>query len=480
MLKQVRKTITRYSMLPAGASVGVAVSGGADSVCLLLVLVELAKEFAVSLSVVHFNHKLRGADSDADEQFVRDLAARLDLPLFCEQATEVFGAGNLEQLARNARYRFFRKLMEGGQIDRIAVGHTRDDQAETVLFRILRGAGSAGIAGIYPVSPPVPTAQIIRPLLAVQRPEVESFLNSRGAVWRYDESNQDQRFARNRIRHSLLPELEQNWNPQLRTSLARWADLAFEEERWWRGEMAAILERLCRTWRGGLEINAGSLTGLPLAVSRRLVRAMVEQVKGDLRRFEFEHIESVLGMAGPSSGRCSLHLPDVRVTRSCGQLLVSRVDPLTFKTAPVSITAPGKFLAPDGSYLWIEACEPEGQGTPLSDGGKNGVTLGSTLGVRLGVTLKAAVWSGPDSAGLILRGWRPGDRYQPQGRSMEHDLKDMFQGAKIPSWRRPFWPIVTYGGSIAWAKQFGAAREFAMGASDVAQFGIGAIRLWCD
>ncbi len=152
VLDRIRKTITRYNMLPEGARVAVAVSGGADSVCLLHALAELAPEYGIQLSVAHFNHKLRGAESDEDERVVADLAAGMELPFHSSAADVASVKDNLEQAARRARRAFFADLISGGVADRVALGHTRDDQAETVIFRLLRGSGLAGLAGIYPAT----------------------------------------------------------------------------------------------------------------------------------------------------------------------------------------------------------------------------------------------------------------------------------------------------------------------------------------
>src|ERR1700722_18826322 len=211
-------------MLPAGCRIVVAVSGGADSVCLLHVLRELAP---LSLAgVAHFNHKWRADASDEDEAFVAELAAQSNLPFFRAEAPPVPLPGNLEQNARRARLKLFSSLDAT-----VALGHTRDDQAETVLFRFLRGSGLAGLAGIKPVS-----GAIIRPLLDVTRAEIEHFLRSRQIPWRNDAPNLDPRFARNRIRRDLLPQLAREWNPQIVDALAHLADLANEEETYWQSQ----------------------------------------------------------------------------------------------------------------------------------------------------------------------------------------------------------------------------------------------------
>src|SRR5215831_19836384 len=190
LIERVACTISRYRMLEAGQRAGVAVSGGADSVCLLHVLRELAPRWNLHLTVLHLNHKLRGRESDEDADFVRCLAAGLNLPLQIREADLRNSGDNLEQAAREARRAFFAESMAAHKLDRIATGHTPTDQAETVLFRFLRGAGTAGLAGIRPVT----VEGIVRPLLEIERAEIEQFLGERNIAWREDSSNRSLEF----------------------------------------------------------------------------------------------------------------------------------------------------------------------------------------------------------------------------------------------------------------------------------------------
>jgi tRNA(Ile)-lysidine synthase len=221
-------------------------------VALFRLLLELGKEVGLVLSVVHFNHKLRGAESDSDENFVADLARNFHLQFYCESgdvaglaATE---SASIEAVARTMRYQFFRKLLSGGTIDRVATAHTLDDQAETVLLRIARGSGTRGLAGIYPkVSVPnskISDASIIRLLLRTRRKALESYLNEIGQGWREDKSNRDLRFARNRVRHGVLPRLERALNPSVRESLAEAAEIARAEEEYWQTEVTKVLPEI--------------------------------------------------------------------------------------------------------------------------------------------------------------------------------------------------------------------------------------------
>ncbi|HSS99250.1 MAG TPA: tRNA lysidine(34) synthetase TilS, partial [Terriglobales bacterium] len=277
----------RHGLLKAGDRVGVAVSGGADSVALLRLLLDLRKEIGLVLSVAHFNHRLRAKDSEADEEFVANLAQKFGLGFHCASgdvsALRAAKGDGLEAAARTMRYQFFRELLNEGTLNRVATAHTLDDQAETVLLRIARGAGTRGLAGIYPqLSVPGPRlsdATIVRPLLAVRRKELESYLNEIGQSWREDKSNRDLRFARNRVRHGVLPRLERALNPSVREALAEAAEIARAEEHYWQTEVRKLLPEIWDASQNELVITR--LKQLPLAMQRRLVRAAAETL--DLR-----------------------------------------------------------------------------------------------------------------------------------------------------------------------------------------------------
>ncbi len=430
MLEQVASTISRYSMLAPGDRVIVAVSGGPDSVCLLHVLRGL--EIPV-VGVAHVNHKLRGEASEEDERFVAGMAREMGLRFHSTVA--VCSAGNLEQTARRARRDFFHDLIRQGLADRIALGHTRDDQAETVLFRMLRGSGLAGLAGILPV-----TAEgLMRPLLGVTRSEVETFLRERGIPWREDSSNREPRFARNRIRHELLPRLKQDWNPRLTEALAHLADLAYEEERWWAAEIARLAKRMLVTSPGAVEVSVRDLAGLPRAVARRLVRHAIRLVKGNLHGIQFGHIENVLEL--PESGG-EAQFPGIHAIRSFDWVRLAVPDRTERNPLGGEITVPGRRLAPDGnSMICLDVIRP-------------------ARGADACATLKSDLYFRSVPEKLVLRGWKPGDRYCPVGHANDRKLKELFQRERIPSWRRPFWPILCCGDKILWARDFGPAAEY--------------------
>jgi tRNA(Ile)-lysidine synthase len=418
----------------------VAVSGGPDSVCLLHVLCEI--EIRVT-GVAHLNHNLRGADSDEDERFVAAMAREAGLDFYGGSAT--LRGGNLEQAARRARREFFHDLIRRGLADKIALGHTRDDQAETVLFRMLRGSGLAGLAGILPV-----TAEgLIRPLLGVTRLEVETYLRERGIPWREDASNREPRFARNRIRHELLPRLKRDWNPRLPEALVHLADLSYEEERWWATEVARLAGQMFTCAPGAIEVPANDLARLPRAVSRRLIRQAIRQVKGNLHAVQFSHIEDVLKL--PETGG-KAELPGIHAIRSFDWLRLEVPGQAHSDPPSGEVAVPGQRLAPDGnSMICLDV-------------------IGREQGTDACATLKSDLYFRSIPERLVLRGWMPGDRYCPVGHANDRKLKELFQRQRIPSWRRPFWPILCCGDKILWARDFGPAAEYGKPSGRGAQF----------
>jgi tRNA(Ile)-lysidine synthase len=433
VIARVAQTVERYAMLRPGMNVGVAVSGGADSVCLLHIL----RELGFSLHILHLNHRLRGAESDADAAFVRDLAARLGLPCTVRDGDLAQAADNLEQAGRRARLSLFQEALANGTVDRVATAHTRDDQAETVLFRFLRGAGSAGLAGIRPVT----SDGLVRPLIEVGRFDVERYLRNRGIEWREDSTNAGRRFARNRIRHDLLPQLERDWNPSLRETLAHTADWAFAEEQYWEGEVDRLASAALRREIGFVSLKVETLRTMPLAAARRVVRRALEIARGDLRSIDFEHVAAVLALVNSAHGHGRVHLPGVEVLRSFDWVRfgipAARTQYLLPAIPPFTFGIPGTNC--EISLELIEKSETSGLFDCVYNDGMGCLDWG-----RL-------------SGSLQLRNWQTGDRYQPAGHSGERKIKTLFQQARIPFWERRQWPVLVDGQAVVWARQFGPA-----------------------
>jgi tRNA(Ile)-lysidine synthase len=448
-LERVAEIITRYSMFQTGQRVGVAVSGGADSVCLLCVLVELRERWQLDLSVLHLDHQLRGQESRADAQFVAELARSLTLPLHAE-ALDIarFAAetgDNLEQAARRERRRIFGELLRAGKLDRVALGHTRSDQAETVLFRFLRGSGTAGLAGIRPAT----EDGFVRPLLAIDRAEVEQYLRERGIPWREDSSNASLAMARNRIRHQLLPELLRDWNPALVETLAHTADWAFEEEAWWAAEIERLAAIHLQIKPPAVYLRARALEDLAPAAARRLARRAIECVKGDLLGIDFSHVRQILALAAQQQGDGRLQVPGVDVFRSFEWLRLAPpgLDTLENRNYRYALAVPGSVALPGaGAVIEAEVVETKAS-TVREESGYNGEAC----------CLDWDRLSGP----LEVRNWRPGDQYQPAGHLGDEKMKILFQRERIPLWERRSWPIITNHDQIVWARRFGPSSHAA-------------------
>jgi len=453
MLERLVRTITRYSMFQPGQRVGVAVSGGADSVCLLHALCELRPRWDLRLTVLHLDHQLRGEESRRDAVFVRDLAAALDLR-FELRETDVQAlcretGDNLEQAARDARLAFFRDLTCGGMLDRVAVGHTRSDQAETVLFRFLRGSGSAGLAGIRPIT----EDSIVRPLIEIERPEVEQYLRERGISWRTDSSNASSAFARNRLRRDLLPQLIREWNPAMTETLAHTADWAQAEEAYWDAELARLAPAHLIREPPAVLLRIEPLSELPLAAARRLIRRALEMAKGDLRGIGFEHLSGVLDLAASSEGHGRIQIPGLDIFRSFEWLRIAppTTDNLETRNYRLPLGIPGVVRLPgQNSVIHLELFENT-QVTELLENVYN-ERVACLDWNRISRSLPATV---------EVRNWRPGDQYQRAGHAGPEKIKFLFHQARVPLWERRHWPVLTSGDMILWARRFGPAAGFA-------------------
>ena len=461
-IDRVAHTITKHGMLLSGERVGVAVSGGPDSVCLLHTLNELAIRLKITLGIIHLNHQLRGSESDRDAKFVVDLAHRLgleiDLKSFPVAATAKEKGENLEQTARTIRYEFFTALVDDSQYNKIAVGHTRSDQAETVLFRLLRGAGSAGLSGVRPKL----ASQVIRPLIEYTRDEVMAYLTSNNHAYRLDSTNLDTGHARNRLRHDLLPQLQRDWNPNIVNTLANTAEWARAEEEEWDARLQPLEQSHLMLTEYGLSFHVDSIRALSLATTRRLLRRAIKNVRGDLLEIGFAHIESLRQLAEEPRGTGSLDLPGVHIERSFGEIHLRPAKPPTTEKAlyKVNVDAPGCFSGPWGGFLLT--LKLHHREISSSKQGYNREWRG------------LLDWEKVPKP-LYLRNWRAGDRYRPVGRSGVKKLKSLFQEEQVAVWHRESWPVLVCAAQtdqtsktqvdgdveeIVWSRTFGPSSRF--------------------
>ena len=319
--QQVRRTIRRYGLCPPGSRVLVGLSGGADSVALTLLLLELSAtaEFSVA-GLGHFNHQLRAA-AGGDEQFCRDLAARLGLPLAAGAAdVRAYALAerlSLEDAARRSRYTFLHRAAANAGADLIAVGHTRDDQAETFLLKLSRGAGLAGLGGIYPRR-----GIVIRPLLDASRADLRAWLQARGQGWVEDESNASLDNARSRIRHRVLPELDAAYRGAAAPSIARSAGLVREDGQWLDELARHRFDEISVQADAGVQVDAGVLAAEPAPIRRRVVLQAIRALARG-REVGLDHVEAALDvLAGVSAGA---DVPGSRVELRRGKLVLTGV-----------------------------------------------------------------------------------------------------------------------------------------------------------
>jgi tRNA(Ile)-lysidine synthase len=437
------------TLFKPGMRLAVGLSGGADSVALLRALAGQSRELGLVLHAAHLHHGLRGEEADGDLAFARALAAELGLP-FHESRVDTTveararresgkaGPGKsedlakpaetLEEAARRLRYRWFRELMASGEVEAVATAHTRDDQAETVLAKFLRGAWTEGLSGIHPKLEG-PEGLILRPLLTVTRAEIEAYLGALGQGWREDSSNRQLTFTRNRIRHELLPLLE-GWNPRLREHLVQMAQLARDEELWWQAELDRWAPQLIlpgRPVRGGGRAAAGEglaldvtrLAALLPALQRRLLRFCAEQLGAAIDFSATEELRT-LALFGRAGQKREL-AQGLRAERTPRELRLAVIVEETAASLPeYSVAIPGEVTAPAfGLRLRIEVGEP---------------------------ALAAEVQSAK------LRNWRPGDRVRLRHSSGPRKVKEVLERLRVTGSGRSLWPVLEVDGGIVWMR----------------------------
>ena len=404
----------------------VGISGGADSTALLDLLANLPA-IPLRLVAAHLNHGLREAESDADEEFCRKLAEQYRIPFESRRVdVKTMAAAhslNLEDAGRRARVAFFNELLVTWQATAIALAHHADDQAETVLMRLLRGSGLTGLSAMSYRN----DRGYIRPLLNITREELEVHLTGRGQVWREDATNQDRTFLRNRIRHELLPLLEQ-YNPAIRTTLAATAAILSGDNDLLDSQATQTAKHICH----GATCSISPLTTLPLALQRRIIRLMLSRLHGNLEQFTHSHIDDVCRMA-------TTHRPNATINLPQGVDVVKEYDQLVFKIRAtpqphhheIRIAAPGEYHLPYGDRLTIEPSHAPPRFT----------SPGETT-AYFDLEKAPFPWH--------VRNFLPGDRIQPLGMTGRKKLKDLFIDSKIPLHQRGRIPLIFSEGQLIW------------------------------
>jgi tRNA(Ile)-lysidine synthase len=459
--------LERVGVWRGGAKFGVAVSGGADSVALLLLFLQLKNDSRgdapIEVAVVHFNHQLRGAAADTDEEFVRKLAGAHGLEFYLG-TVDVGGSAkrakrNVEDAGRRERYAFFARLVEEGRVEWVATAHTMDDQAETVLAHLLRGTGLAGLGGIHPIS-----GAIVRPALEIRRAELRRHLKLMKQSWREDATNRDTSKTRARIRKKLIPALEKQFQPEVVAHLATLAEQAREDEKFLDAAATGTLAAALEDSREALHIGVDELAGTAPALRGRMVRKIVKACKGHDGELGAQHVASVLQLAERGENGKSLVLPGgVEVRREKNALSFRAIaDTSSEILAADESKTQGKLR---GTIEYEHAVSLSVEETRI-----NVPSLMCAFRFRTIDWVRERSETSNTSAvldcsrlqeALVLRNWRPGDRLQPTGRSRVYKLKRLLNKKGISRWERNGWPVLTSNGIIVWARGFPVAADFA-------------------
>ena len=421
--------------LRPGNRISVAVSGGADSVALLRALHAVSEEHGLVLRVVHVHHGLRGSEADDDAAFVRELAAALRLSFQQERvdtAARVEKLGqSTEQAARELRYAYFRRMLEADQADAVATGHTLDDQAETLLLKLMRGAWTEGLGGIFPQMA-LPGGVIVRPLLQIRRKQVEDYLIELQQPWREDSSNASPDFTRNRVRHELLPLLG-SFNPNMAEQLSKVAELARAEEQHWQAETQRLLPSLVlpgKPVRGGgrsvgsaihgasLSLDAALLTVLSMATQRRVLRAAALQLGF---RLDFDSVARALALLHERGGKRGEIARGLEAERTARELRLFQA-----------------IAKPERSLDAVTCAVP-------------GVTLAPQFGLKITATLPSGAFL-PEAQTATLRVWRAGDRVRLRHTLSEHKVKEVLQRLGATPEDKACWPVLEWQRTIVWVK----------------------------
>jgi tRNA(Ile)-lysidine synthase len=453
--EKLQRSIRKTQALRAGDRVAVAVSGGADSVALLLLLMEMRPEFGIVLSIAHVNHKLRARESEDDAEFVAGLAEKYSLELHLQNAPiermskknqpDVGVIPGIEAAARDLRYAFFRELARCGKVSRVVTAHTLDDQAETVLLRIFRGTGIRGLAGIHPrivfEEQGKSYGAVIRPLLSVRRQALQQFLREKGQAWREDSSNADLRFDRNRLRHKLLPLIAAEFGDAAIEHMSDLAEIARAEEDHWE----SMHPELCLSDESGPEVRppdriaklaVDSLLALPLAAQRRVLLHWL-RVNAPEVSISFRRIEEVLELAQSLSDG-GLQLADAcNLRRVDNLLLLERGNEKDTEARGYAYTLqiPGTVSIPElGST--IEALEVDTASVAEK-------VRGQLLNIE----------QAPKE--VTIRNWQPGERYWPANTAAPKKIKELLTDSHAKGIGKKLWPIAESEGSgILWMRGF--------------------------
>ena len=440
--RRVLRFIREHNLVRGNESLVAGVSGGPDSVCLIHILASLSETLGIKLHIAHLNHLLRGAESDADADYVSSLAHELGLPATIERrevkAYQKKYRLSLEEAAREVRYAFFSEVAYSMGADMVAVGHTADDQIETILMHLVRGTGLAGLRGMQPLSalrsPGGNEIELIRPLLEVRRAETEAYCAAQGLSPRSDSSNLLPNQLRNKIRSQLIPLLRE-YNPDIDKALLRMASAADSDLAYIEKETSRVWGKVAREQPDGIAIDREGFFKLHPALRRHLIRSVLQHLLGDLQDIESVHIESLLNALAKPAGK--------KLSLARGLAFHGDYD---YGLITTNKTLPCPFPALEGEHRLkipgeTELCGWRVRSSILNRRPKKGSEKELKACFDLDVVGKE----------LTVRGRRRGDRFQPLGMESPKKLQDFMVDAKISRSRRDHVPLVCSPQHIIWA-----------------------------
>ena len=454
LMQRASKIICNYRMISKRDSLLVGVSGGPDSVVLLYLLMELKDKYNLQLYIVHLNHMLRGNESEEDARYVKRLAKKLKLPAFIgNKDVNKFAKVNklsLEEAARIQRYDFYEQIADKLNIRKIALGHTADDNAETVIMRLLRGAGETGLTGIYPVRY-IGNLKVIRPLLNIYRVEIEAFLKEKKISVRTDSSNVDSKFLRNKVRLNLIPLLEKSYNQNVKQVLINTADILREENEYLE-EIAEKFysESIRKTVLGksneNIQLDISKIRSYPLAIQRRVIRYGIKELTGSLRQITYLHCNEVLKLLKGNLAYGQIDLPNgLVVERMRRELVIRRGKTQNIRSIIYSVKIPGETIIPELGVKLVCTIYIKKSNIKLS---------------RHGQQYQEYLDYGKIKEPVFIRSRKNGDTFQPLGMIGKKKIKDFLIDQKIPQPEKNRVLLLTDKIGIIWIVGFRISDKF--------------------
>ncbi len=431
------RAIDQYAMVSEGDKILIALSGGADSVALFLLFMDFQSKMKLNICAAHLNHGLRGKESDEDERFVKELCQKFSAKCFSTRENIKERAKrdrtSIEVAGREARLGFLQKISGKIKANKIALGHTMNDQAENLLLRLFRGSGTKGLSSMKPSD-----GNIIRPLLSISRREIESYLRFKKSSYRIDSSNEDMRFTRNRIRHNLIPFLKEEYNPEIVETLARTAQILSEEDSFLDSLISEIIRREAKIKNGSVEISLELLKHLAPALSRRIIRRSIQFIRGNLRKITFKDIEKAREIMVKSKGNRNLLLPsgiNVKIYKDSITLAASSDSDPIYKDTQQVLNIEGLTEISHHAVL-VEAKVMKREDF------KDDLKAGSSE--------KAFLDFEKTGAKLSIRTIKKGDFFHPFNSPGRKKVSDYFIDKKVPQEKRKETLIVTSKDHIVW------------------------------